>query len=75
MKGEGFTAHVTKGQQVAAGDVLAEVDLDAVRAAGFDTTTLVTVTNTKAIRNAEGVVTPLAGRDAAAGDTVIEVTR
>ncbi len=75
MKGEGFTAHVTKGQQVAAGDVLAEVDLDAVRAAGFDTTTLVTVTNTKAIRNAEGSVTPLAGRDAAAGDAVIEVTR
>ena len=47
----------------------------AVRAAGFDTTTLVTVTNTKAINNAEGSVTPLAGRDAAAGDAVIEVTR
>ena len=27
------------------------------------------------VLNAEGVVTPLAGRDAAAGDTVIEVTR
>ena len=75
MKGEGFTGRVEKGQRVEAGDLLAEVDLDAVRAAGFDTTTLVTVTNTKAIRNAEGVVTPLAGRDAAAGDTVIEVTR
>ena len=75
MKGEGFTGRVEKGQRVEAGDLLAEVDLDAVRAAGFDTTTLVTVTNTKAIRSADGTVTPIAGRDASAGDPVIEVRR
>ena len=75
MKGEGFTGRVEKGQHVEVGDLLAEVDLGAVEAAGYDTTTIVTVTNTKAIKNAEGTVTPHAGRDAAAGETVIEVVR
>lgn len=75
MKGEGFTAHVEKGQRVEAGDLLAEVDLDAVRTAGFDTTTLVTVTNTKALTNAEGSVRPLVGRDAEVGEPIIEVSR
>ena len=42
------------GGAQAAGRNAAAAALDAVRAAGFDTTTLVTVTNTKAIRNAEG---------------------
>ncbi|MDO5533159.1 MAG: glucose PTS transporter subunit IIA [Propionibacteriaceae bacterium] len=75
MKGEGFTSRVEKGQQVTAGDPLADVDLDAVRAAGFDTTTMVTITNTKALRTAGGEVHPLAGRDAAVGEAIIQVTR
>ncbi len=75
LKGEHFTTHVEKGQRVEVGDLLAEVDLDGVRAAGYDTTTIVTVTNTKAIRNGEGTVTPRAGVEVAAGDPVIEVVR
>ncbi len=75
LKGEHFTTHVEKGQRVEVGDLLAEVDLDGVRAAGYDTTTIVTVTNTKAIRDGEGTVTPRAGVEVAAGDPVIEVVR
>ncbi|MFP5417387.1 MAG: glucose PTS transporter subunit IIA [Actinomycetes bacterium] len=75
LKGEHFTVRVEKGQRVHAGDLLAEVNLDGVKASGFDTTTIVTVTNTKAIVNAEGSVKALAGRDAAVGDPIIEVTR
>ncbi len=71
MKGEGFTVKVAKGDRVAPGDLLAEVDLDAIRAAGYDTTTVVTVTNTKAM----GSVVPRVGHDVAIGDAVVDVTR
>ena len=43
MNGEGFTAHVTQGEHVEAGQPLVEVDLDAVRAAGYDPMTFVVV--------------------------------
>ena len=46
MGGEGFTARVAKGDVVRRGDVLAEVDLAQVAAAGYDPTTVVLVTNT-----------------------------
>ncbi|WP_300079989.1 glucose PTS transporter subunit IIA [Propioniciclava sp.] len=71
MKGDGFSVKVAKGDRVNVGDVLADVDLDAVRTAGFDTTTIVTVTNTKAMAS----VTPLAGQSVSAGDPVIDVVR
>ncbi|QIK71135.1 PTS transporter subunit EIIC [Propioniciclava coleopterorum] len=71
MKGEGFDVAVTKGQEVAEGDLLVTVDLDKVRAAGFDTTTVVTITNTKAMSS----VTPLTGDTVAVGGPIIDVTR
>ena len=71
MAGDGFKVVVARGDQVEAGDLLAEVDLDAVRAAGYDTTTIVTVTNTKKMAS----VTPLVGRDVSAGDPVIGVEK
>ena len=46
MKGEGFTAHVKAGDQVKVGDLLLEVDLDAVKAAGHPTVTPIVITNT-----------------------------
>lgn len=46
LNGKGFTGAVTQGQQVAAGDLLATVDFDAVKAAGYDPTTVVVITNT-----------------------------
>jgi PTS system beta-glucosides-specific IIC component len=49
MDGEGFEAAVTRGQRVEAGDLLATVDRAKILAAGYDSTTLMVVTNTKAL--------------------------
>lgn len=46
LKGEHFTVAVAKGDLVEAGDELATVDFQAIKNAGYDTTTAVTVTNT-----------------------------
>ena len=46
MKGEGFTAHVKAGDQDKVGDLLLDVDLEAVKAAGHPTVTPIVVTNT-----------------------------
>ena len=46
MKGEGFTGHVKAGDHVKKGDLLLEVDLEKVKAAGYDTITPVIVCNT-----------------------------
>ncbi|MFJ3905995.1 glucose PTS transporter subunit IIA [Streptomyces sp. NPDC090025] len=71
MKGAGFDVRVASGQQVKAGDLLVEVDLDAVRAAGHPTVTLMTVTNTAELAS----VVPHTGRPVAVGDPVVTVTR
>ena len=45
MEGKGFTKKVSDGDQVKAGDVLVEADLDAIREAGYDTATMMILTN------------------------------
>ena len=45
LEGKGFTPAVQQGAQVLPGTQLVTVDLDAIRAAGLDTTTIVLVTN------------------------------
>lgn len=45
LNGKYFTIHVEEGQQVQRGDLLLEADLEAIRAAGYDTTTPVVVSN------------------------------
>ncbi|TQK20876.1 PTS system beta-glucoside-specific IIA component (Glc family) /PTS system beta-glucoside-specific IIB component (Glc family) /PTS system beta-glucoside-specific IIC component (Glc family) [Microbacterium sp. SLBN-154] len=45
LKGEHFHVKVASGQEVSAGDLLIEFDLDAIAAAGYDLTTPVVVTN------------------------------
>lgn len=47
MKGEGFKTAVVRGQRVAAGELLATIDRDKIRAAGFSDLTIMVVTNTK----------------------------
>jgi PTS system beta-glucosides-specific IIC component len=69
MQGRGFEPKVTRGQQVHAGDLLAVVDLNAVAEAGYDTTTLVMVTNTAQL----GSVDPIAEGTLAKGDPAITV--
>ena len=55
MKGDGFTGHVKAGDHVKKGDLLLEVDLEKVRAAGYDTITPVLVCNTPDYASVEGI--------------------
>ncbi|WNM28625.1 beta-glucoside-specific PTS transporter subunit IIABC [Demequina capsici] len=45
LDGKHFSPKVAQGARVARGDTLAQVDFDAVKADGYDTTTLVIITN------------------------------
>jgi PTS system beta-glucosides-specific IIC component len=69
LQGRGFESAVTRGQQVRAGDLLAVVDLDVVTEAGYDTTTLVMVTNTAQLASVDPVVDGTLGQ----GETAITV--
>lgn len=69
LKGEHFTVTAAKGDEVQAGDVLATVDLEAVKAAGYDTTTIVTVTNSAKLQE----VTPAQSGPVEAGAPAVVV--
>ncbi|SEO26337.1 PTS system beta-glucoside-specific IIA component, Glc family /PTS system beta-glucoside-specific IIB component, Glc family /PTS system beta-glucoside-specific IIC component, Glc family [Amphibacillus marinus] len=47
LNGEHFTAHIEQGQKVKQGQLILEVDIAAVKQAGYETTTPVIITNTK----------------------------
>ena len=51
LEGKPFTVHVAEGQKVVAGDLLVTADLDAIRAAGRETSTVVVFTNGDAIKS------------------------
>lgn len=51
LEGKPFEVKVTEGQTVAAGDLLVEADLAAIREAGRETTTVVVFTNPDAIKS------------------------
>ncbi|MBT1181561.1 PTS glucose transporter subunit IIA [Bifidobacterium sp. CP2] len=71
LNGDGFAVAVAKGQHVNAGDTLVTVDFDKVKAAGYSTTTVMTVLNTAALKS----VTPKTGVDVKAGDEVIAIEK
>ncbi len=70
LEGKYFSLDVKQQQRVEAGDLLAKVDLDGVKAAGFDPTTIVVVINTAAL----GAVSPRKADLVVAGDPIIDVT-
>ena len=67
LKGEHFTAHKGNGDAVKKGDLLISVDLEAVKAAGYDVITPMVVCNTSDYQNVEAVT----GSDVNPGDTVL----
>ncbi|WP_277063989.1 glucose PTS transporter subunit IIA [Schaalia cardiffensis] len=71
MDGEGFEVLVEKKQRVEVGDALVNVDLAKVASAGYATTTLMTVTNSKTM----SAVTPIVDTVVNAGDPVIDIVR
>ena len=51
LEGKPFEVHVSEGQKVAAGDLLVTADLEAIKAAGRETSTVVVFTNAAAIKS------------------------
>ncbi|PFG32855.1 glucose PTS transporter subunit IIA [Sanguibacter antarcticus] len=69
LEGRCFEVAVKKGRRVAVGDLLVDVDLDGIREAGYDSTTVVVVTNSKTLSS----VVPTTGVDVVPGDTIMDV--
>ena len=70
LEGAPFTAHVKVGDHVDAGQLLMDVDLDAIRAAGLDPVTPVIVTNSEAYTR----VAPHVGTTVRAGESLVELS-
>ena len=69
MNGDGFTGHVQAGDKVKKGDLLLEVDLEKVKAAGYDTITPMLICNTDEYESVKG----LSGKDVVPGDDILAI--
>lgn len=57
LEGKGFETLVEKGQEVKAGDPLVKFDLEAIKAAGYEVTTPVIITNSKNYHQVKALAT------------------
>ena len=71
LKGEHFIAHTQTGAKVKKGDLLLEVDLEQVKAAGYDVITPMVICNTSDYEAVEAVT----GNVVAPGDLILEITK
>ncbi|MFZ1412249.1 MAG: beta-glucoside-specific PTS transporter subunit IIABC [Micropruina sp.] len=71
LQGKGFTAAVKQGDRVEVGDLLCTVDLDAIKSAGYDPTTIMVVTNTASFAQVLGAE----GHHVGHGETAIVIER
>ena len=71
LNGYGFTGHVKAGDHVKKGDLLLEVDLDKVKAAGYDTITPMLVCNTPDYASVDGIT----GSDVNPGDDAVVIKK
>ena len=55
MNGEGFTTAVKQGQIVKKGELLGTFDIDKIKAAGYETTVMVIITNTLSYAEVEAI--------------------
>lgn len=69
LKGEGFEGHVKAGDTVKKGDLLLAVDLEKVKAAGYDTITPMLICNTDNFAEVKGLI----GKDVAPGEDILEL--
>ena len=71
LEGKPFTVHVNSGDKVKKGDLMIEVDLEAVKAAGLNTITPILVCNTPDYPTFNTKV----GKDVTNADVVIELAK
>jgi len=71
LEGKPFTVHVQNGQKVNKGDLMIEVDLEAVKAAGLNTITPVLVCNSDDF----GTFKTVTGKDVTNADMVIDLAK
>lgn len=69
LKGDGFEGHVNAGDKVKKGDLLLTVDLEKVKAAGYDIITPMLICNTADYASVEGSF----GKAVSAGDEILKV--
>lgn len=71
MQGDGFTAHVSQGDRVVAGQPLVSFSSEKIKAAGHDDTVIVIVSNSDDF----SAVNTVAGGEVRGGDALLEVVR
>ncbi|GAB2023654.1 sucrose-specific PTS transporter subunit IIBC [Pseudolactococcus yaeyamensis] len=70
MVGEGFSTQVKQGQVVKKGDLLGTFDIDKIKAAGYEATVMIIVTNTLSFAEVQGID----NQAVTVGQTIIQTT-